>query len=186
MKDKPLSEAWNSYVATNDMAALETVYNTLYDDALYFAISECEGTHFEAADVVDEVWEKLLVRKPLIERNVRGYILRMIKNAIIDLWRKSGKIVSEQIIENTISEPIKLVFLEEEERKQHDLEIRQCLHKKEYDFFMQFFDLIGNEYTIKEAHEKLSETLNIALQTVRNKRASITKKLEACRANMTK
>lgn len=186
MKDKPLLEAWNSYVATNDMAALEVVYSALYDDTLYFAINKCEGTHFEAEDVVDEVWGKLAVRKPRIDSNIRSYILAMVNNAIIDLLRKSGKTVSEELTENIISEPMKLVFLDEEKAQQQDLAIRQCLNEKEYNFIMQLFDLIGNRYTIKKADEQLSETLNIALQTVRNKRTIITKKLKACRTNRSK
>lgn len=183
MKDKHLLEAWEKYVATNDMSSFGRIYDVLYGDTFYFAISECQDAHFEAEDIVDEVWEKLLVKKPHIERNIRAYIFTMIKNAIIDLHRKNNRIVSNKIPEGVFSESITSVFLQADEAKEHDLEIRRCLNEKEYHFIMQFADLLLDEHDRQQAHKLLAEASGKALQTVNNTRTSIMKKLKACRAN---
>jgi len=186
MEDKHLLEAWNRYIATSDMVTLAEVYDVLYKDTLFFAKSRCKDyPHLEAEEIVSAVWEKLVVKKPHIDSNIRSYILAMTKNAVIDLLRKNNRIISDEIAENTLSESIKLMFLKEEERKQRDLEIKKCLNDREYNFIMLLDDLLINE-SKKVAHKKLSEILGIALQTVNNTRTLITKKLNACRANRSK
>lgn len=186
MGDKHLLEAWNKYVAKDDMTSFGRVYDVLYDDTLYFAKGKCKSSHLKAEDVVDAVWEKLAVKKPLIEENIRAYILKMTANTFFDLFRKNTIIVSYEIPEDVVSEPITSVFLKKDESKQRDIEIRQCLDKKEYDFIMQFADLLMNGYKRQKAHEQLAKALEIALQTVNNKRTSIMKKLKACRAYRSK
>jgi len=183
MEDRHLLEAWSRYVATNDEATFIEVYDALYGDTLYFAISKCKNTHFEAEDIVAVVWEKLLTKKPLIESNIRGYIFRMVKHTFLDLLKKNNKIVSGEIPEDAVSESMKLVFLDKEDRQQRDLENKQCLGEKDYDFIMQFADLIGNRHTRKEAHKQLARIFNLSLSRVGNRRTSIMKKLKACRAN---
>lgn len=183
MQDRHLLEVWNRYVLTDNMTLFGQVYEVLYDDSLYFAISRCEDTHFEAEDIVDEVWEKLMVKKPFIERNIRGYISTMVKNAIVDLHRKNNRIVSDKIPENAASLSIILPFIQKEEAQQRDLEIRKCLDEKEYHFIMQFADLLLNKHERQEANKLLAETLGKALQTINNTRTTIMKKLKICRAN---
>jgi len=180
MKDKDLLEAWNRYVATGDMAAFGQVYKALYDDTLYFAISKCNGIQLEATDIVAEIWEKLMVKKSQVEGNVRSYIFAVIKNTIIDILRKNNRIVSNEIPENALSESMKSAFLEEDEKKEHDLKIRRCLDEKEYILITQFGYLMQGGHDRQEANKLLAEASGKALQTINNKRSSIMKKLKKC------
>jgi len=182
MEDRYLLGLWNRYVATDDMAALEELHNALYQNSLFFAKDKCQDyPHLKAEDIVDAVWERLVLKKPRIERNIRSYILVMIKHTIIDLLRKNNRVVSHEIPESTVSESITSVFLQEDEAKYRDLERKKCLSKKEYNFAIRLYELLSN-HKRQQAHEQLTKIFGISLKTVNDRRRLITKKLKACRA----
>jgi len=178
-----LLEAWNRYVATGDEATFMEVYDTFYEDTLHFATAKCRNSHIEVADVVSEVWNKLWRKKPRIKDNIRSYLLSMTQHAFIDLIRVRSKFELHENPETFAPELEEVSFSNEEILEQHDFEIQQCLNEGEYKFIRKLAKLLIFKHTKKEIYQQLSETFDIKLQTVSNKRSLIMKKLETCRTN---
>jgi len=182
MGDKHLLEAWNRYVATGDQATFMEVYNVLYEDTLHMATAKCRNTHFEAEHIAGEVWSKLVRNKPIINSTIRGYLLVATTNTLNSLIRKNSKFDLYENPEDFVPNLEEANPSYEEILAQSDPELRRCLDKKDYQFIRQILDLVSFGYKKEEAHQQIADTLKMALQTVRNKRRLIMKKLEACRA----
>lgn len=186
MKDRHLLEVWNRYVTTGDEIAFMKVYDTFYEDTLHFATAKCKNSHIEKEEIVDEVWSKLASKKPPIKENIHGYIIRTTQNTFIDFFRKSNKTESYDDPKVVVTQTVVAAFLEKEEAEQRDFEIQECLEEKDYQFIREMADSLKFGYTKQETYEHLAKVFNIAINTVRNNRNIIMKKLKTCRTNRSK
>ena len=91
-------------LANGDISALSGIWTLVGDDLFAVALWR-SGSVTDAEDVIQEVFVKLAQRPKALRRakNTRAYILRMARNAAIDLVKKRGRGEKVEIEEDLVT-----------------------------------------------------------------------------------
>ena len=163
--------------------AFEVLYNQYKSSLLsYLRRNNCPSD--VAEDIVIDSFLSIMQRKELIEvANIRGYLLKVAKNKMLDYYRKNSRptisIDSEEFNEEELGYVLpNLEFEEKELGLQRTLELREAIENLTYDEKL-FVDLIIQDYSMTE----ISKLLDIDRHRIYYRRKIIMEKLKQSYTN---